>query len=176
MRDNLALEIIEEDVQEGFSINNDKTAEWALKVIAEENAETQRYINVCETWVAEYSMKAQKAREKLEGKTAYLRQQLQEYFVTVPHKATKTQETYKLPSGTLKRKFGTPEFVRDETLLVAWLKNNGYEDKVKVKETADWAEFKKLVTQSDNKVVTTDGEIVDGVTLLERPDSFEIEV
>jgi len=174
--DNLALQIIEEDVQEGFKIDNDNLAEWALKIIAEEKAETQRYINVCETWIAEYQQKAQKAQERFETKTLYLKQQLQFYFESVPHKATKTQETYKLPSGTLKLKYGTPEFIRDEKNLVKWLKANGYEDKVKVEEKADWAEFKKGVIVQSGKVLTADGEVVEGVTANERPNIFEVEL
>lgn len=176
MKDNLALQIIDEEWDEGFKIDNDNLAEWALKKIAEETAETQRYINVCKTFVGEYNMKAQKAQEQLEAKTAYLKGQLQKYFSTVPHKEGKTQETYKLPSGILKKKYGTPEFIRDEEKLVTWLKNNGYKDKVKVKETADWAEFKKSVGIQSGKVVTLDGEIVDGVTAQDRPDSFEVEI
>jgi len=175
MNDNLALEIIGEE-SEGFVINNDNLAEWALKKIAEEKAETQRMINVCQTFVNEYQLKSENYAKQYESKTAYLREQLRLYFESVPHKATKTQETYKLPSGTLKRKFGTPEFIRDESLLVAWLNNNGFEDKVKIKETADWAEFKKLITVNGDKVLTSDGQIVDGVTAQERPDSFEVEI
>jgi phage host-nuclease inhibitor protein Gam len=176
MQDNLALQIIDEQFEEGFKIDNDGLAEWALKKIAEEQAESQRYINVCDTMIAEYTRKRQKAQEQLETKTAYLKQKLQEYFATVPHKATKTQETYKLPSGTLKLKLPSVEFVRDDTALVEWLKNNGYGDKVKIKESPDWAEFKKLVTVSFDKVLTADGEIVEGVTVQEKPSSFEVEI
>ena len=178
--ENTAMQVINElapyETQEAWTCKNDSEAEWALKKIAEERVETQRYVNVCNTMAAEYQFKAQKACEQLESKTAYLKQQLQEYFATVPHKATKTQETYKLPSGTLKLKYGTPEFVRDETALVKWLKANGYEDKIKTKETADWAEFKKCVGIQSGKVVTLDGEIVEGVTANERPNSFEVEI
>ena len=176
MKDDLALSIVEEDVQEGFSINDDKTAEWALKVITEEKAEAQRYINVCETWIAEYRLKAQKAQERFETKTSYLKQQLQEYFATVPHKATKTQETYKLPSGTLKLKFGKPEFIRDEKVLAKFLKDNGFKDYYEEVIKPKWAELKEVVTVSGDKVITADGEIVEGVTVQEKPASFEVEI
>jgi hypothetical protein len=176
MQDNLAMQIIDEQFEEGFQINSDALAEWALKKIAEERAEAQRYINVCDTMITEYVMKKQKAQERLESETGYLKGKLQEYFATVPHKATKTQEAYKLPSGTLKLKYGTPEFIRDEEKLVNWLEENGHEDKVKIKKTADWAEFKKLVTVSFDKVLTADGEVVEGITAQERPNTFEVEI
>jgi hypothetical protein len=176
--DNLALQIIEEDVQEGFKIDNDNLAEWALKIIAEEKAETQRYINVCETWIAEYQQKAQKAQERFETKTTYLKQQLQNYFESVPHKATKTQETYKLPSGTLKLKYGTPAYEVDNEKLVKWLKDNKLTMFIKTEEKAQWGELKKQESwkYSNGKLIDENGGIVDGVMVQERPDSFEVEI
>lgn len=175
MNDNLALEVLGEQEQ-GFSITDDHLAEWALKKIAEEKAEMQRMVNVCQTFINEYQLKIENYRKQFESKTAYLNEQLRVYFESVPHKATKTQETYKLPSGTLKMKYGTPEYIRDDERLVAWLNENGHEDKVKVKESPDWAEFKKLITINGDKVVTADGEIVDGVTVQPRENSFEVEI
>lgn len=175
--DNLALQIIDEELPQDsyFVISNDQTAEWAIKKIAEERAETQRYINVCDTMIADYAMKKQKAQEYLVNKTSFLIGKLQEYFLTVPHKEAKTQETYKLPSGTLKMKYGTPEFVRDEEKLLKWAKENAPEC-VKVKETANWAEIKKNSSIAEERVVTNDGEIVEGVSVVWNPNRFEVEI
>lgn len=176
MQDNLVLQIIDEQFEEGFKIDNDGAAEWALQKIAEETADAQRYINVCDTMIIEYQKKRQKAQEQLANKTGYLKGKLQEYFATVPHKASKTQESYKLPSGTLKLKYGRLKFIQDETVFVNWLKNNGYADKVKTVESADWVEFKKLCEIGSSVVMTADGEIVEGVTVQEEPNAFEVEI
>jgi hypothetical protein len=184
MQDNLAIQIIDEEFTDscgfteeaGWIIDNDKAAEWALKKYSEETAEAQRYINVCDTMIMEYNKKRQKAQEQFDNKTAYLKQKLQEYFATVPHKASKTQETYKLPSGTLKKKFGGNEFIRDDEKLVEWLEKNKFSDLVKVKKTPDWKSFKELVTVNFDKVLTEDGEVVEGVTVQRKEDSFEVEI
>ena len=174
---NLALSIIDEAIEfEGFVIDNDVKAEWALKKISEEKAEAQRYINICDTMISEYTFKKQQATEKLESKISGLRSLLQQYFETVPHKATKTQETYKLPSGQLKMKYPGPEFARDEEKLLNYLKENGMPEYIQTKESAKWADLKKVVTVSGDKVITEDGQIVDGVTVVERPPVFEVEV
>ncbi len=173
---NLALQLVDEVTeQESFSVSCDNSAEWAIKKIAEETAEAQRFINVCDTMIKEYQFKRQKAQEHLDTKTSYLKGLLQQYFETVPHKATKTQETYKLPSGTLKRKFGGVEYVRNDEVLLAWLQDNNHEKFIKIKESPDWAELKKTVTISGNSVVTAEGEIVGGVMVTEKEDKFEIE-
>jgi Fe2+ transport system protein B len=175
--DNLAAEMIDEQFEEGFKIDNDNLAEWAICKISEDKAEFQRLINVCETKVLEYQEKIRKYREQLERKTSGLKGALMQYFETVPHKTTKTQETYKLPSGTLKLKYGTPEFIKDEKKLAEWLKSNGLKDYYEEKTVPKWGEFKKDpdVVISDGKVLFA-GEIVDGVTAQDRPDSFEVEI
>jgi putative cell wall-binding protein len=175
MNDNLALEIIGEQ-EDGFVINNDHLAEWALKKISEEKAEMQRMINVCQTFINEYQMKIGNYQKQFESKTEYLTGQLQLYFETVPHKATKTQEIYKLPSGTLKKKYGTPEFIRDETVLSNYLKDNNMTDYYEEVAKPKWAELKKIITVSGEKVLTADGEIIEGVTAVPRPDTFEVEI
>ena len=178
--DNLAQQIVDEQFEEGFKIDNDNLAEWALVKISEERAEAQRLINVCQTKIDEcvfnYQAKIKKYQEHLENETGYLRAKLQEYFAKVSHKATKTQETYKLPSGTLKKKFGTPEFIKDDVKFAAWLKSNSLTDYYEEKTVTKWGEFKKDpdVKVADGKVLFA-GEIVDGVTASERPDTFEVE-
>jgi hypothetical protein len=174
--DNLALKLIDSMAAEDqpFIIDDDYKAEWALNKMSEERAHTQRMVNVCNTMINKYQVEIQKLKEQLESKTGYLRFQLQEYFKTVPHKATKTQETYKLPSGTLKLKFKESEYVKDEEALTAWAKNNTPEF-VKVKESVNWAEMKKVVNVSGG-YVCIDGEIIDGVTVQEREPEFEVEL
>jgi len=173
---NLALQLNEEEIQEGFKIDNDNLAEWAVCKISEDKAEFQRLINVCETKVLEYQEKIRKYQEQLDRKTSGLKGCLMAYFETVPHKATKTQETYKLPSGTLKKKYGTPEYKVDNEKLVKWLKDAGMNDFIKTEEKAQWGELKKTVTVSFDKILTADGEVIDGVTAQDRPDSFEVEL
>jgi endo-1,4-beta-D-glucanase Y len=175
--DNLALQLIDEEVQEGFKIDNDNMAEWALKKISEESAETQRYINVCQTMINEYQLKLNKAKEQLESKTSYLKGQLQQYFETVPHKETKTQEQYKLPSGTLKLKKASTEFIRDEKVLGEFLKSNNYKGFYDEVIKPKWSELKKTIAVQDGKVIDTDtGMIVEGVTVEEKPAVFEVDI
>lgn len=175
---NEAFEIVNEDLQEEFiKIMDDNAAEALLRKIAEEQAETQRYINVCDTFISEYAFKKQKAQEEFDKRTHYYKQQLESYFRTIQPKVTKTQATYKLPSGTLKLKYGTTEFIRENETLLKWLKESGRNELIKVKEEPNWAELKKEVANIKNGIaVTKDGEIIEGVTAKDRPDQFEIDL
>jgi len=162
---------------EPFRIDNDEKAEWALSKIREEQAETNRIINVCKSMILHYEEQMKKAEEDLERKTAYLKGQLEQYFDRVEKRRTKTQEVYKLPSGTLRRKYPGPQFKRDDEKLVKWLKERQMNEYIKVKESPDWSNLKKaLKLTKGNVLVDENGEIVDGVLVVERPPTFEVEV
>lgn len=159
-----------------FKIDNDGAAEWALEKIKAEKADMERLINLCEQKIAEYEEKIKLFKSQYENSTGFLVSCLQQYFNTVPRKKTKTQETYKLPSGTLKLKYPGPDFVRDEENLLKWLKDNNYTDFIKVRESADWAGLKAKIKVDKGNVITEDGELVEGVKAIDRPPEFKVEV
>lgn len=183
---NVALKMIDDAIAdlefeqpgcEGFRIDNDQKAEWALAKIREEQAEAQRIMNVCRSMIMHYEEQMKKAEEDFEKKTAYLRSQLEQYFDSVEKRRTKTQEVYKLPSGTLRRKYPGPQFKRDDDKLIKWLKDRQMNEYIKVKESPDWSNLKKaLKLTKDNVLVDENGEIVDGVLVVERAPTFEVEV
>lgn len=154
---------------DGFHVTDDKAAEWCMKKIRE--AEADRAM-----WKAHYEAQMQKVNESADSAVAYFTAKLEEYFASVPHKATKTQESYTLPGGKLILKKQQPKFEVDDDTLVPWLKSNFMAHLVKVKESADWATLKKVVNVSGSGVTTDDGEVIPGVTVTQRPDVFKVEM
>lgn len=174
---NPLLEMLDEAIEQSeFKIDTDQKAEWALNVIREEQAEAQRLINVCNSQILYYQSEARKVQDKLENKTGNLKAMLFEYFQTVDRKTTKTQETYTLPSGKLKLKYPKPEFKRDDSKLVEWLENSGKTDYIKIKKSPDWATLKKAITVVGDKVADENGEIVEGVKVVEKEPEFTVEL
>lgn len=173
---NPLLEMLDEAIEQSeFKIDTDQKAEWALNIIREEQAEAQRLINVCNSQILHYQNEIKKVQEKLENKTGNLKAMLFEYLQTVPHKATKTQETYTLPSGKLKLKYPQPEYKRDEATLIKWLKDRDMTDYIKVSESPKWGELKKTVQVAGDKACI-DGEIIDGIQVVEKAPVFDIEI
>lgn len=160
-------ELLDQDT--GFHVKDDASAEWCLTKIKEEKADIQK-------WSDFYADQMRKVKEAADSRIAYFEAMLEEYFESVPHKATKTQESYTLPSGKLVRKQQQPKFDTDDEALVPWLEMNFMGQLVKTKKTADWAALKKVVKVDGDHVVTDDGEIVPGVTVTARPDEFKVEV
>jgi len=170
------LKIINEIVEvESFVVDSDLKAEWALRKIVEESEELNRIETLCNSMIETYKMKIQEATKTFESKTMYFKNQLEDYFLTVKAKETKTQKTYKLGTGTLKMKLGGDDFVKDEEKLLEWAKKNAQKF-VKKSESVEWGELKKELKFVDGKGITADGEIVDGLIVKKKQDKFEIEL
>ena len=159
------------DAREEFTVTDDAAAQWCMKKIRE--AESDRAM-----WKAHYDAQMEKVNKAADESIAYFTAKLEEYFASVPHKATKTQESYTLPGGKLIRKKQQPKFETDDEALVPWLEENFMGQLVKVKKSADWAALKKVVTVTPDgeHVVTDEGEIIPGVTVTQRPDVFKVEM
>ena len=154
---------------EGFVIDTDAKAAWALRKIKEARADRDRFVD----W---YKAKIKEIEEQTDFNTMNLERMLAEYFATVPHKVTKTQETYSMPEGKLVMKKQNPEYKRDDKAVIEWLKANKPGQFVKVKEELDWAGLKETVGVFGGNVVDENGEIVPGIEVVERPEKFIVEV
>lgn len=171
------LGAIQPEERPPFRITDDRCADWAVRKIAEERAEYSRLKALADDQIASITEKVEAAKRRMENGTAYLTSCLADFFRTVPHKATKTTEKYRLLSGTLTLKKGGVKTVQDDEKLVAWLKANGYGDLVKVEESAKWGELKKRLSFTGEIAAIADtGEIVEGVTAYTAPDTFSVDV
>lgn len=138
-----------------------------------------------EYMVAWYKEQIKKTQEAAEFDVMGLEASLREYFDTVPHKKAKQSESYTFPGGKLTLKKQQPEYKRDDSITVPWLKENGFGQFVRVKEETAWDDLKAasagiidghVVFESVNE----DGEIVQtavpGIDVVERAEKFVVEV
>lgn len=153
---------------EGFVIDTDAKAQWALDKIREARADR-------DTWVKWYKEQIEKIEAQTDFNTMNLERMLAEYFATVPHKKAKTQESYPLKGGKLILKTQNPEYKRDDKTVIDWLKQNNMTNFVKAKEELDWAGLKGSTAVLDGNLVTEDGEIVPGVEVVEREAKFMVD-
>lgn len=173
----LDFSAIEAEATPYFRITDDGCADWAVRKILEERAEYERLRALADEQIAAIETKAEAAKRRYENGTAYLTARLADFFQTVPHKKTKTTEKYRLLNGTLTMKKGGIKAEADDATLVPWLKANGLGDYVKTKETAAWGDLKKMLTFAGGvATIEETGEIVEGVTVTETPDTFKVEV
>lgn len=162
-------EAIMENNVETFVIDTDAKAGWALDKIREARADR-------DMWVKWYEDKIAEIKAQTDFNTMNLERMLAEYFASVPHKKTKTQESYALPGGKLVMKTQNPEYKRDDKAVIDWLKANKPGQFVKVKEELDWAGLKAATGVFGATVVDENGEIIPGIEVVEREPKFIVEV
>lgn len=157
-----------EPMQEEIEVRSDIEAGWQLKQRKEIIADRDELI-------AFYEERINAVKKDAEFKLANIDRALQAFFMSVPHKKTKTQEYYQHPFGKLMMKKQNPEFKRDDATVIEWLKKNKKEQFVKVKEELDWAGLKADTTVCGEAIVTDDGEPIPGIKVIERDAKFCVE-
>ena len=164
-------ELLEESGE--FRITDDVMADWAVEKINAARAERDRLVSLAQEKIEQLQEKRQLYITNFEESTSYLRAKLMDYFMTVKTQDTKTMKKYKLVSGTLVLKRQQPVYERDEAKLLTWAETTAPE-LVKVKKEVSWADLKKQADVSGDKLLL-DGEIIPGVTVIEREDVFEVQ-
>lgn len=165
-----------------FVVDNDDKAEWCMKMIRDLTVDEKK-------WIEFYNGQIEKVKKNREIRVAFIERLLRHYFDMMPHKKTKTQENYPLPSGKLVLKRQDPEFDTEDPAFLNWLKECKMDEYIQVKESPKWGDFKKTLKKNASgefvilpledgncHVVTTDGVIVPGVKATVRPDVFCVEV
>lgn len=166
-----------EDEKQGFVIDNDELAEWAILKIRARIEERDRLTDVCDKMIAHYQEAKAEEDRKCENEIGFLRGKLFEYSHGLKMKETKTQLSYKLPSGSLVVKKAKVKMEHDDDVLLQFLKDSGNIDFVKVTEKPDWAAVKSAITVEDGQALFSyTGEVVPGITMVEEPESFEVKV
>lgn len=166
-----AYEIIEPDTtqDDGWTILDDKAAEWAINKIREAEQDTIY-------WQKFYQNQMDKIKARNNGTIEVMKRKLQAYFDTVPKRETKTQAKYPLPSADLVLKNREPKYEHDDDKLLPWLKANEYTESVRTKEEVAWSEAKKhFVLDGSGVVCDKDtGEVCEAVRIIPQDPEFRV--
>lgn len=176
-------------LEKGFVIDSDQKADWALQKLANEKAEYERIEKLAKLQIESIKEKLDKSKKTYDSSKKFFTDRLQEYFDTVDHKKTKTQESYKLLSGSLVKKFSKQKINHDDKALLNYLKSKELNEFIKVEESVKWSELKKTLemrTQvyddpetgeiiSERKyMVDSNGDEVTCVTVEMTPEEFDV--
>jgi len=170
------FEMPSEEQREGFIINNDALADWALRKIAERDAEFARLEEIAKAQIAKIEEHIDAESDKSNRDNAYLIGKLREYFETVESKETKTQKKYKLLSGSLIMQKPKAKPVYDKAELLEYVKSAKMDDFIKVEESVKWADLKKTLDFSSGAAVIAEtGEVIDCIKVEDTLESFGVE-
>ena len=170
--------MIPEEQQDGFKIDSDSKAEWAVKRIKEAEREQNRLLALVDEERAELDVREKEILDNYAKKTDGLKALLEEYlraqYAKEEARETNTQITYQLLSGKLVYKKSSLELKHNADVLLNWCKEH-LPDAVKVTYEPKWAEIKKNIKVVDGiPVYAPTGEVVDGVEEAYVPSKFNV--
>jgi phage host-nuclease inhibitor protein Gam len=151
--------------KEPFVINTDGKADWACKVIKQEQADTERLQKTIDEEIMMLNEKKKYYAEQLENKTSFLKSKLANYFETVEKKELKTCFKYKLPSADLVFMKPAVKYERDNDKIISWLTEHNKFEFIKTNPAVDWAELKKTDFFKE----------IDGITEVQTDAVFKID-
>lgn len=157
-----------EDPEEGWFCKNDQDAEWCLLQIRRAQAEKER-------WKEFYKAAQESAAASCDATVFRMERFLRDYFETVPHKRTKTEENYSLPSGKIMMKAQNTTFEYDEEEVLKWCREHG-KAFIKVKESLDWNGLKDTLTVVGETVADENAEIIPGIKAVEHEPAFKVQL
>lgn len=166
-------------VKEGWCPADYDEMDWFLEKIKLEEEKDLFYLNILEKKIENYNAKLKKQKEIMQDKKERAESVCFKFLETVPEdqlKETKTQIKLQLATADIVKKKGTMKVVRDDDMLLKWLKKQEIANKyIENTEKVKWKELKKITDTFDDIVIIKEtGEIVEGVTLEKQADTINI--
>ena len=166
-------ETTEEEAKKRFRIESTEQANWAFRKLRAINVKSNEIKELAAAERQRIDEWEKKELSVLENSTEFFEGLLAEYFI----KQRELDPKFKLstPYGRVSSRKQQPKWNYEDEKVLNWLKENDKE-LIRVKYEPDKREIKKKYEVVGNTVVTEDGEIVEGITVEERPDSINIKV
>lgn len=168
----------EEEILEEVPVLDDASAEYVLRQL--KHAEDQ--YDRMKAW---YDAQEKRLKDIRDRTRFWAEACLRPYFEMVPHTGKKIL-AYDMPGGKMTLSKQDPEYKVKDDELVPWLEKNKMDQFVVVIKEARWGDFKETLKDDKKQirtvragdgtlqVVTLDGEVVPGITAVERDDKFSI--
>jgi len=174
------LEFLDEEFkpaeQEGWKIKSDDQANWALRKIKQINEQLVSKKELVAREKERLDKWLERETESLERSINFFETALQGYYRDAESKGLLgNKKSLKLPYGTLQMRKKQAKLERDDEKLMEIARPLGL---IKVKESLDWAEFKKRLIIDGYKVIDKEsGEVLDAIRVVEPEcDEFSVKV
>ena len=156
------FEIIEEPAREPFVVDDDSKADWAMRKLASIRRKQSENKAIFDRELQRVSEWLEKVNTALERDAEWFEANLRPYALL---QRSEGRKSVVLPHGTIKTTAGRPKFeIEDEAKFLAWAETN-QPDLVRVKKEVDKKALNAL-NQSEDKVISTQGEIVPAIKVL----------
>lgn len=171
---------IEETVEkrEGFKVTDKESANWAFRKMLAWQKEVNDNDSLAEKEIERINQWREKENQTAKDNIAFFEGLLIQYYMSEKGR----DEKFKLstPYGKVTSRKQQPKWEYDEKTLLDSLKGIGLVDLIKVKEEPNKAELKKFAKENfvlnNGRLITSDGEIVEGVLITDQTDKITVKV
>ncbi len=156
-----------------FTIQDLDSANWAFRKLAAIEKKRKEIKTLADNEIERIRNWQKQEEESLNNSKEFFEGLLTEYYVR--QKEVDPKFKISTPYGKVSSRKQQPKWNYEDEKVLNWLKENDTE-LIRIKEEINKVELKKKYQIVGNEVVTEDGEIVEGITIENRPDSINIKV
>lgn len=164
----------DEETRQAFRLTDDGMAEWAMRKIVRARRALDEANDVADAQVAKIDEWLSRKKRDLAQAEEFFGNLLRGYYLPQHEEDPKRRKTFRLPSGQVQFRAQQPEFVRDDIMLLKWLKKTKRRAYIEKIERPKWGELKKALTPHGDYMIDEHGEVVAGIQVIERPTAIRI--
>jgi phage host-nuclease inhibitor protein Gam len=157
-----------------FRITNLEQANWALRKIRAFKKQMEENEKLAKAEIERIQEWLQKENEKAQRSIQFFEYLIGEYLAEQRKKDSKFRLSTPYGKATFRKQ--QPKWIYDDEKLLAFLKQSGKHQFIRIKEEVNKADLKKAVKVVGNVVVDENGEVIEGITIEEQPEKLIIEI
>lgn len=167
----------QEGVEErGFVVDNEQKANWALRKIKQMREQIEKTNSIAESEIQNIEQWSSEENDKCLQSIDYFQSLLAEYAMNLKDKDPKFK-SLKLPNGRIGFRKRQPKWTYDDDKVLQALKDAEMDDLIRVRESPKKDDIKKVFEVINGRVVNPNtGEVIEGITVEEQPDNFNVVV
>jgi len=161
---------------ERFKVDDDQKANWVLRKIKQMQDKIERNNNLADAEIHKIEQWRERENEQANNSIKYFQGLLAEYAVSKREKDPHLK-TINLPNGRFGFRKRQPKWKYNDEKVINALKQAGRTDLIRIKEEPNKKKIKKTFDVIDGKAIDKEtGEVVEGITIEEQPESFNVRV
>lgn len=165
-------ELEEIEVKESFKVTDIETVNWCFRKLNALKIKESEITSLMDSEVKRLTVWYNNEKEGIEQSKEYFEGLIAEYLLE--QKKIDPKVKISTPFGKANTRKQQPKFTYNDGILIDSLKDLGLTNYIKTVEEVKKAELKKDITVMGNMATTSNGEVIEGITIEEQADKVSI--
>lgn len=176
MKLNEFLDKYQQTDDEGFIVDDEQKANWALRKIGELQKEMKDNTRLAEKEIDKIKRWEKQQNNRLSESVNYFEGLLADYARQKREQDPKFK-SLSLPNGRIGFRKQQPKWIYDDKTLLKYLERTELDELIRVNKAPNKSEIRKVFDVVGDKVVNKEtGEVVEGIEIVHRDETFNVRV